>query len=178
MNELENYISLLRIQRHDFMNELQVIYGYLQIEKPQGALQYIDKLSKQNQIIGEIYKLQDNEFSLCLENNIKRLWANEVKVEVDIEISNFKKKIFENSYKKKSDFVNTIFMELENTNQNLVYIYIFQDDLGESLLVTNNEDMNDEISWMDEWQQIDIQIDDFKIYKCGFDNNIAYRLIF
>lgn len=178
MNELENYISLLRIQRHDFMNDLQVIYGYLQIEKPQGALQYIDKLSKQNQIIGEIYKLQDNEFSLCLENNIKRLWANEVKVEVDIEISNFKKKIFENSYKKKSDFVNTIFMELENTNQNLVYIYIFQDDLGESLLVTNNEDMNDEISWMDEWQQIDIQIDDFKIYKCGFDNNIAYRLIF
>jgi hypothetical protein len=69
-------------------------------------------------------------------------------------------------------------MEIENTNQNFVYIYIFQDDLGESLLVTNNEDMNDEISWMDEWQQIDMEIDDFKIYKCSFDNNIAYRLIF
>jgi sensor histidine kinase regulating citrate/malate metabolism len=83
------------------MNDLQVIYGYLQIKKPQGAMEYIDKLSKQNQIISEIYKLQDNGFSLCLENNVKKLWANEVKVEIDIEISNFKKKIFEESYKKK-----------------------------------------------------------------------------
>ena len=45
MNELENYISLLRKQRHDFMNDLQVIYGYLQIKRTQGALEYIDRLS-------------------------------------------------------------------------------------------------------------------------------------
>jgi hypothetical protein len=31
---------------------------------------------------------------------------------------------------------------------------------------------------MEEWQQIDIDIDDLKVYRCGFDNNIAYRLIF
>ena len=178
MSELENYISLLRKQRHDFMNDLQVIYGYLQMKKPQGALEYIDRLSKENEIISEIYRLQDNGFSLCLENNIKRLWANEIKVEIDIEISNFKNKIFENEYNKKSDLVNTIFMELEDTNVNFVYIYIFEDELGESLLITNNEAMSDEISWMDEWQQIDIEIDDLRIYRCGFDNNIAYRLIF
>ena len=153
MNELENYISLLRKQRHDFMNDLQVIYGYLQIKKPQGALEYIDRLSKENQIISEIYKLQDNRFSLCIEDNIKKLWANEVKVEVDIEISNFKNKLFEKEYNKKSKLVNTMFMELEATNQNFVYIYIFQDELGESLLITNDEAMSDEISWMDEWQK-------------------------
>jgi len=178
MNELENYISLLRKQRHDFMNDLQVIYGYLQIKRPQGALEYIDRLSKQNEIISEIYKLQDNGFSLCLENNIKKSWANETTVEIDIEISNFKNKIFQNEYNKKCDLVNTIFMELEATDENFVYIYIFQDELGESLLVTNNEVMIGEISWMEEWQKIDIDIDDMKIYKCGFDNNIAYRLIF
>lgn len=178
MSELENYVDLLRKQRHDFMNDLQVIYGYLQIKRPQGALEYIDRLSKENEIISEIYRLQDNGFSLCLENNIKKLWANEIKVEIDIEISNFKSKIFENEYNKKNDLVNTIFMELEATNQNYIYIYIFEDELGENLLVTNNEAMYDEISWMDEWQQIDIEIDNFKIYKCNFDNNIAYRLIF
>jgi len=178
MSELENQISLLRKQRHDFMNDLQVIYGYLQMKRPQGALEYIDKLSRENQIISEIYKLQDNGFSLCIENNIKKLWANEVKVEIDIEISNFRNKIFENGYNKKSDLVNTIFMELEDTNLNFVYIYIFEDELGESLLITNNEVMIGEISWMDEWQQIDIEIDDLRIYRCGFDNNIAYRLIF
>ncbi|MGH4139276.1 Spo0B domain-containing protein [Clostridium sp.] len=178
MNELEEYISLLRKQRHDFMNDLQVIYGYLQIKRPQGALDYIEKLSKENQIISEIYKLEDNRFSLCLESNIKKLWANEVKVEVDIEISNFKNKIFVNEYTKKNDLVNTIFMEVEKTNKKFVYIYIFQDELGESLLVTNNESMIGDISWMEEWQQINTQIDDFKIYRYGFDNNIAYRLIF
>lgn len=178
MNELENYISLLRKQRHDFMNDLQVIYGYLQMKKPQGALEYIDRLSKENETISEIYRLQDNGFSLCLENNIKRLWANEIKVEVDIEIAEFKNKIFENQYNKKSDLVNTIFMEIEDTNQKFVYIYIFEDELGESLLLTNNEAMVDEISWMDEWQRIDIEIDDFKVYRCDFDKNIAYRLIF
>ncbi|GCD09136.1 Spo0B domain-containing protein [Clostridium tagluense] len=178
MNELEKYISLLRKQRHDFMNDLQVIYGYLQIKRPQGALEYIDRLSKQNETISEIYKLQDDGFSLCLENNIKKLWANEVKVEIDIEISNFKNKIFENEYNKKNDLVNTIFMEIEATDQKFVYIYIFQDELGESLLLANNEAMLGEISWMDEWQQIDMAIDGFKIYRCDFDNNIAYRLIF
>ncbi len=110
MNELENYISLLRKQRHDFMNDLQVIYGYLQMMRPKGALDYIDRLSKENEIISEIYKLQDNKFSLCLENNIVKLWANEIKVEIDIEISNFKSKIFENEYNKKKDLVKTIFM--------------------------------------------------------------------
>jgi len=34
--------------------------------------------------------------------------------------------------------VNTIFTELEDTNQNFVYIYIFEYDLGESLLNANN----------------------------------------
>ncbi|MBK5241577.1 Spo0B domain-containing protein [Clostridium sp.] len=178
MNELENYISLLRKQRHDFMNDLQVIYGYLQMKRPHGALEYIERLSKENEMISEIYKLQDNGFSLCLESNIKKLWASEIKVELDIEISNFKNKVFEIEYNKKSDLVNTIFIEIEETNQNFVYIYIFEDELGESLLITNNVAMSDEISWMDEWQQIDVEIDHLRIYKCGFGNNIAYRLIF
>lgn len=178
MNNLESYINLIRKQRHDFMNNLQVISGYLQMRRPEDALEYIDRLSKENEIISEIYRLEDNEFSLCLENNIKKLWENEVKVEINIEISNFKNKIFEIGYNKKSDLVNTIFRELEVTNQKFVYIYIFEDELGESLLITNNEAMSDEMSWMDEWQQIEIEINDLGIYKCVFDNNIAYRLIF
>lgn len=177
-DELENYILLLRKQRHDFMNDLQVISGYLQMKRPEGALEYIDKLAKQNIIISEIYKLQDNRFSLCLESNLKRLWLNEVKVEIDIEIDNFKSKIFEDQYNKKNNLVNTIFMELEDTNQNFIYIYIFEDELGESLLIANNESMLGELSWMEEWQQIDGDIDNLKIYKCSFDNNIAYRFIF
>jgi len=177
-DELEKYIILIEKQRHDFMNELQVIYGYLQMRRPEVALEYIDRLSKENKIISEIYKLQDDGFSLCLEGNIKKLWASEIKVEIDIEISNFKNKIFEEQYNKKSDLVDAIFTELEDTNQNFVYIYIFEDDLGESLLITNDESISGDINCIDEWQQIDIKIDGLRIFECSFDNNIAYRLIF
>lgn len=33
MEEASNIIDCLRKERHDFMNEIQVIYGYLQLEK-------------------------------------------------------------------------------------------------------------------------------------------------
>ncbi|MGH4051024.1 MAG: Spo0B domain-containing protein [Clostridium sp.] len=177
-NDLDKDIILLRKQRHDFMNDLQVIYGYLQIKRPKGALEYIEKLAKQNEIISEIYKLKDNRFSLCLETNIKKLWSNDIKVEIDIEIDSFRNRIFQNEYNNKNNLVNAIFMELEDTNQNFVYIYIFEDELGESLLIANDESMVGDMSWMDEWQQIDGDIDDLRIYKCSFDNNIAYRIIF
>lgn len=38
--QLENY----QIQRHDFLNNFQVIRGYLQLEMPQKAMVYIDEV--------------------------------------------------------------------------------------------------------------------------------------
>jgi len=64
-----------------------------------------------------------------------------------------------NEYIKKSDLVSTIFTKLEDTNQNFVYIYLFEDGLGESLLITYNEGMSGDMSWMNKWQQSDMEID-------------------
>ena len=33
--------ELLRLQRHDFLNHLQVIHGYLQLNKPEKATDYL-----------------------------------------------------------------------------------------------------------------------------------------
>lgn len=39
-------IRLLRLQRHDFVNHAQVIHAYLQLGKSDRAMQYIEDLCK------------------------------------------------------------------------------------------------------------------------------------
>ena len=42
----EEVIRLLKIQRHDFVNHLQVIHAMIQLGKPEKALLYIEELGK------------------------------------------------------------------------------------------------------------------------------------
>ena len=42
----EEMEKVLRRQKHDFINHIQVIHAYLQIGKPQKALAYLDDLTK------------------------------------------------------------------------------------------------------------------------------------
>ena len=35
---------LIKLQRHDFLNHIQVIQGFLQLGKPDKALNYIEKI--------------------------------------------------------------------------------------------------------------------------------------
>lgn len=42
----EEVLQLLKVQRHDFMNHLQVIYTMVQLGKTDQALSYITKLSR------------------------------------------------------------------------------------------------------------------------------------
>lgn len=44
-------IRLLRLQRHDFINHIQVIHGFLQLGKPQRALEYIEELAKDSAMV-------------------------------------------------------------------------------------------------------------------------------
>jgi len=41
------FLEVIRAQRHDFINHLQVISGYLQLDKKETALSYIEQLSKE-----------------------------------------------------------------------------------------------------------------------------------
>ena len=36
--------TLIKLQRHDFLNHIQVIQGFLQLGKPDKALNYIEKI--------------------------------------------------------------------------------------------------------------------------------------
>lgn len=47
-------IKLLRIQRHDFLNHLQVIHALIQLGRNEKALQYIEKLAHDPEMIENV----------------------------------------------------------------------------------------------------------------------------
>lgn len=49
-------IKLLRIQRHDFLNHLQVIHALIQLGRGEKALQYIEKLAHDPDMISNVLK--------------------------------------------------------------------------------------------------------------------------
>ncbi|MBP2639713.1 MAG: hypothetical protein H6Q66_664 [Firmicutes bacterium] len=46
-------IRLLRLQRHDFINHLQVIHALVQLGRGEKALQYIEETSKKMELLDE-----------------------------------------------------------------------------------------------------------------------------
>jgi sensor histidine kinase regulating citrate/malate metabolism len=50
-------VELLRIQRHDFINHLQVIHALLQLGRAEKALTYIEELAKGSSLISNTLKI-------------------------------------------------------------------------------------------------------------------------
>lgn len=50
----EEAIRLLRLQRHDFINHLQVIHAMLQLGRTEKALAYIETLAKDTNLISDV----------------------------------------------------------------------------------------------------------------------------
>ncbi|WP_069649237.1 Spo0B domain-containing protein [Caloranaerobacter ferrireducens] len=68
--------NLNREQRHDWMNVLQVIYGYLQLGKYDMAIKKINDLSQITLSISKVYKLTITPICLLLERKIKEAYNN------------------------------------------------------------------------------------------------------
>ena len=60
--QLENY----QIQRHDFLNNFQVIRGYLQLEMPEKAMEYIDEVLDGLHYQQEVYKISQKTMRAIL----------------------------------------------------------------------------------------------------------------
>lgn len=178
MDRSDTLIHLIRKQRHDFMNDLQVIYGYIQIGKEGLALKYIEKISLENEYISGLYSLGDKYLAFCMELNIKKLRKNNIDVEVILEIESFNENFFDIDYSKKRDLVNNIFNEFERNKSECVYIYVFEDTLGQSILICDSESIIDELNWIESWNKINLNINNMNLDKCCYGNNIGYRITF
>ena len=54
-------VELLRIQRHDFINHLQVIHALLQLGRTEKALLYIEELAKNTDAISDTLKVYEEQ---------------------------------------------------------------------------------------------------------------------
>lgn len=178
MGNIEKFISEFRRERHDFMNCMQIIYGYLQLDNTKEAIRYINKIIGQNKDISSLYVLEDQYFGFCMEKVMKKLCQKEIEVDLDVEIDKFYKENFKNYYNKKEELINNIISDIENNKLKLVYIYIFEDELGQSMMIADGESIVNELEWMDEWEEKDSSISDVRLHKYVYGNNLAYRLTF
>ncbi len=60
--QLDNY----QIQRHDFLNNFQVIRGYIQLEMPQKAMEYIDEVIDGLHYQQQLYKISQKSMQAIL----------------------------------------------------------------------------------------------------------------
>lgn len=54
-------MNVLRIQRHDFLNHLQVIHAMIQLGRNEKALQYIENLAHDPEMISNVLATYKNE---------------------------------------------------------------------------------------------------------------------
>ena len=54
-------VELLRIQRHDFINHLQVIHALLQLGRTEKALKYIEDLAKDASLLSDTLKVYQEQ---------------------------------------------------------------------------------------------------------------------
>lgn len=71
MGELEHQIydhmvNLIRDQRHDFLNHLQVIMGNLQLDRREQAMNYLRQITSDIMEIGIVTKLENSYLSIFL----------------------------------------------------------------------------------------------------------------
>lgn len=59
----EEFVTLLRKQRHDFINHLQVIHAMLQMGRQEKALVYIEELAKDPALVSDTLKVYEDHCS-------------------------------------------------------------------------------------------------------------------
>ncbi len=69
-------IRLLKIQRHDFMNHIQVIHSLLQIGKTDRVLQYIENMAIEGTSVDEFIRVHLPNCSIKEPKSLKSLLMN------------------------------------------------------------------------------------------------------
>lgn len=98
------------------MNYLQVIYGYLQINKPEEALNYIKKINTKMYMLSQLYNLDNSYLSLIIHDIITSI----EKCALDWQLKNIKCYISEEKLS-------------QNINKYIENIDIFKQDLYDIL---------------------------------------------
>ncbi|TDA70238.1 MAG: hypothetical protein D9V47_02430 [Clostridia bacterium] len=59
-------LQFLRRQRHDFLNHLQVVSGFIQLGRPERVTEYIQQVSYDLELLGAIFRIKVTEVAVFL----------------------------------------------------------------------------------------------------------------
>lgn len=83
--QIENLLEVIQVQRHDFLNHLQVISGLLQLNKGDRVLAYINQVSVEIGRFSPISRLTVPEVKAVLLTEINEAAKHQIRLEVDIQ---------------------------------------------------------------------------------------------
>ncbi|WP_425446593.1 Spo0B domain-containing protein [Dethiothermospora halolimnae] len=133
--------GLLREQRHDYMNIFQIIYGYLQLEKSDKAIEQIKKVTSITSNISQAYNITIPSIALLLDKKIREannqglLFTCNIKTSNngDIRVTKNEEKII-----KELNNIFDILINSLNDNDYNILIDILEDDKKIKFIFTGN----------------------------------------
>jgi sensor histidine kinase regulating citrate/malate metabolism len=157
LEECRDLVSLLRTERHDFLNHLQVITGYLQLNRYQKAEEYAREAITQISADSSLFFLQSPALALCCFLNRNKALGMSVHTSFDCKSHCFPVECLlpEELVSMAWDLVLSGFTVEKNENKSL----------RANLLVSQH---SDRLSFQVNWQG-----DTFEFIRGSFDNLVA-----
>ncbi|WP_075865475.1 sensor histidine kinase [Carboxydothermus islandicus] len=87
LNQIEELVRTLRLQRHNFNHELQVIYGLLEVEAFREAKEYIKKYLEEIAVTSELIKTDKLEITALLQTKASLAESRKINFKVEVKTS-------------------------------------------------------------------------------------------
>lgn len=92
--KFEYTVDLMRMQRHDFMNYLQVVYGYIQVNRPKEAVEYIKRVNNQMTMLSRIYNINCSILSVLLNDFVFQCTKYYIETEFHTKLKSIDEDVF------------------------------------------------------------------------------------
>lgn len=92
IKSLDNFINILKSQRHEFNNHLQIIWGLINVGKYQDAIKYIEQISETLKNTSKFYSLGSIELSALIfaKSSLAQKLNISFEFNYNVDFSNFK----------------------------------------------------------------------------------------
>lgn len=184
--EFQLAIEQIRMQRHDFMNYLQVIYGYLQIEKPEEAINYIKNINQKMVIFSQLFNLENPIFALLMQDVITNSYKLGFSVEFESELEyislDFSEKNIDNM-KAAFEKIKSVFFDLYScdcSEGKSIYISLYESSGELCMTLSSYIDFENDMEKDDFIELADVifETDEVKVYNLKYNNDFFIKAYF
>ncbi len=85
--DLEKLLEVIQVQRHDFLNHLQVISGFLQLNRFEQAQVYIKEISREMAVSSKTSRIENPEVTAALLTGLNEASKYQIMIDVEVDSS-------------------------------------------------------------------------------------------